>query len=129
MIQSVEEIDIAKLANREHEVFTHIVGFDAWQECQHGKQLVTVMAHWSDDKPGPPVTTGCRNSTQRFTRTVHVDGTVAGGEFWHDCYGVHQKCPECGELDTLKTEQMAYGDDTTCTTDGCNYHNYYSIGD
>jgi hypothetical protein len=41
----------------------------------------------------------------------------------------HSHCSSCGHFDTLKTQQLAYGDLTTCTTDSCDFESYYSIGD
>lgn len=123
---TVEEIDISKLSHREWEVFERVVGFDAWQECKHGKQIVTVMAHWSDEAPFT-VTTGRQNSTQRFTRTIHADGTPSNIERYGDCYGIHTKCSRCGAIDSLSTEQQAYGDLISCSQ--CDYSQYCSIGD
>jgi hypothetical protein len=39
----------------------------------------------------------------------------------------HSLCPKCDRFDTLSTQQLAYGDETTCSA--CDYSSYYSIGD
>lgn len=38
-------------------------------------------------------------------------------------------CPECGAFGSLRVELLAYGDRTTCATEGCTHDDYYSIGD
>lgn len=116
---------------RDGEVFVEIRHFDAWMRCQHGKQIVLVKAHWSDDC-GRVVTTGMKNSSQWYERTVHADGTGPRVDQYGGCpfeYNTVSKCPKCGELNTLVTKQLAYGDETTCSHDGCDYRSYYSIGD
>lgn len=116
-------------ARREHEVFDKVLHFTDWQRCQHGKQIVTVLAHWSDDAPFT-VTTGRRNSTQRFERTVHADGGPSpklGEASWE--YGTVRRCPDCGGFNTLSTEQLAWYDKTTCSRSGCDYEHWYAIGD
>jgi len=127
-----KHVDIDQLHRREHEVFVEIRRvWPEWQECQHGKRCVEVLAHWSNDAPFI-VTTGRFNSTQVFTRNVHLDGTFevdsTGRETTFE-HPVHFKCPKCGGIDTVKTTQEAYGDRTECTVDGCGYTRWYSIGD
>lgn len=41
----------------------------------------------------------------------------------------HSVCPDCDHFDTLTVAQEAWGDRTTCTTEGCTYERFYSIGD
>lgn len=115
---------VESLPTREHEVFAEVRSFVPWHRCQHGKQIVTVKAHWSDDAPFT-TTRGRQNSTQWFERTVHADGSESSS---FECNTV-SKCPQCGELGTLSTKQEAWGDRTTCSAFGCEYENYYSIGD
>lgn len=119
-------------ARRDWEVFESVVReWPEWQECQHGKRCVDVMAHWSDDAPFT-VTTGRVNHTQRFTRTVHLDGTATydpDGKVATFEYGVHNRCPKCGTVDSLSTKQEAYCDRTSCSTEGCTYESVYMIGD
>lgn len=68
----------------------------------------------------------------RFTTLRHADG--------YDCrpwspgdlspfYYLRPQCPNCKAYDTLTVKPEAYGDRTTCTTDGCAYDHWYSIGD
>lgn len=38
-------------------------------------------------------------------------------------------CPNCETRGTLTTKQLPYGDETTCSADGCTYRSYHSIGD
>jgi hypothetical protein len=123
------DLGTVRRAAREHEVFIKILTDEPWQRCQHGKRIVEVMAHWSDDAPFT-VTTGCVNSTQRFPRTVHADGTVIarpGDTLSPFEYNTVSRCPKCHALDTLRVAQLQYGDETTCT--GCDYRSFYDIGD
>lgn len=118
-------------AAREHEVFTQILTDEPWMRCQHGLRIVEVMAHWSDDAPFT-VTTGRVNSTQRFPRWVHADGTMIArpgdtlSPFEHNTVS---RCPKCKGLNTLSTSQEAWCDVTTCSAEGCDYENVYMIGD
>lgn len=129
-----DTIDLATLSNaaRQWEVFTEVRAvWPEWQRCQHGKRCAVVRAHWSDDAPFL-TTVGQVNSTQTYTRTVHIDGTYEtkpDGSMVLFEHGVHNRCPECGTIDSLTTAQLAWGDETTCRTDGCAYNRYYSIGD
>lgn len=41
----------------------------------------------------------------------------------------HTYCPSCGHFDTLNVEQQAWGDATTCSTHGCDFDDWRSIGD
>ena len=119
-----EAPSVESLPTREHEVFVGVRSFADWQRCQHGKQIVTVKAHWSDDAPFT-TTQGRQNSTQWFERTVHADGSESSGFE----YGTITRCPKCKALGTLSTKQEAWGDRTTCSASGCGYEDYYSIGD
>ena len=121
-MQNDTTLDLSTLSHREHEVYEFVITDADWQRCQHGKPIVTVMAHWSDDAPFT-VTTGQVNHTQRFPRTVHRDGSD-GSEFE---YNTVSKCPQCGALDTLSVTRGSYGDTTKCSE--CTYSSYYSIGD
>lgn len=118
------DLTVVSRAAREHEVFERITDDSAWKVCQHGKRFVEVMAHWSDNAPFT-VTTGRVNSTQRFARTVHADGT---GEYsTGGCYNTVSRCPKCKSVGTLSTAQEAWCDVTTCSA--CDYRNVYMIGD
>lgn len=131
---------IESLYHRAHEVLVRIMAFEPWQRCQHGKQIVIVRAHWSDDAPFT-VTTGEINHTQVFDVTRHADGSVVFDHSydrfdpkpsWADGLLVPEfnqvsKCDKCGELNTLSTVQEAYGNRTTCSA--CGNSNWYSIGD
>lgn len=122
---------IESIYHREHEVIVKVTRFEPWERCQHGKQIVHALAHWSDDAPFT-VTTGQINHTQRFEVTRHADGTAViidepwGPQLEWEHNQVH-KCAKCDELDTLSTVQEAYGDRTTCLA--CGDSNWYSIGD
>lgn len=113
---------VDSLFHRPHEVLVRVTRWEPRQRCQHGKQIVEVQAHWSDDAPFT-VTTGHQNSTQRYPRTLHADGTESD-DFE---YGVHHWCPKCGGQDTLTTSQEAWLDRTTCTV--CGYESVFMIGD
>lgn len=112
----------ARLAARPYEVFENITSEGDWQRCQHGKRIVEVRAHWSDDAPFT-VTTGLVNHTQVFRRWVHADGSP-GADYEHNTVS---RCPKCHGLNTLRTLQEAYGDWTTCSE--CDYAHWYDIGD
>lgn len=132
----LSEVSVTDLFHREHEVLERIVRFAPWHRCSCGKQIATAMAYWSDDAPFT-VTTGKINHTQRFEVTRHVDGTPprldeswtahSGKATYHPCMNRVSKCAACGELNTLTTQQQAYGDLTTCSA--CGNSTYYSIGD
>jgi hypothetical protein len=111
-----------KLATREYEVVERILRDEEWMRCQHGKRVVEAMVHWSDEAPFT-VTRGRPNSTQRFTRWLHADGSEGNV---HE-YNVVTRCAKCGALDSLTTELQSYGDLVCCTA--CNAEWYYSIGD
>jgi hypothetical protein len=120
------DLDTVRQAAREHEVFIEIRVDEPWMRCQHGKPLVCVRAHWSDDAPFVVTTVAGRpllNSTQWYPRWVHADGSPSGdAEF-----NMVSRCGACGALDTLTTVQEAYGDRTTCSA--CGDQRWYSIGD
>lgn len=122
------DLDTVRKAAREHEVFEKITSDEPWQRCQHGKRIVEVMAYWSDDAPFT-VTTGRVNSTQRFTRTVHADGSPGESRDGLSPYEYNtvSRCPKCKSIDTLATAQEAWCDVTTCSA--CDYRNVYMIGD
>jgi hypothetical protein len=87
--------------------------------CEEGKALASLMCMWEGRYAA---------STGRFGKTVHADGTRCSRSPEFDCYA-HPYCPTCGSHDTLTTAMEAYGNRTTCTTEGCTYESYYSIGD
>lgn len=39
------------------------------------------------------------------------------------------QCPSCHEYDSLVTQQQAYGNWTSCATEGCDFTHWYDIGD
>lgn len=41
----------------------------------------------------------------------------------------HSYCSSCDSFDTLTTQLQAYGNLTTCTTEGCDFSSWYDIGD
>lgn len=121
----IKDYDTSGLALREWERIEFVIReYPEWQECQHGKRIVEVMCYWSDDAPFT-VTTGRINSTQRFSRNLHTDGSPSDTFE----YGVHHQCPQCHTLDSLQVRKEAWGDRTTCSTEGCDYTHWYSIGD
>lgn len=126
MTTQTPTVNVADLTPREHEVFTHIVAFTPWVRCQHGKQLVTVRAHWSDDAPFT-CTTGYVNSTQTFDRVVHADGSESSS-FEYNVVEHHAACGAMGERGEVWTRKLlSYGDLSTCK--GCGHEVYTSIGD
>lgn len=62
--------------------------------------------------------------------TVHhyVNGSTSLREFPMQRES-HSYCSSCDSFDTLTTQLLSYGNLTTCTTDGCDFESYYSIGD
>lgn len=68
----------------------------------------------------------------RFDTLRHADGfdcrQWAPGDIGPWFY-LRPRCPQCNEYDTLILRQEAYGDRTTCSTDGCRYERWYDIGD
>ena len=113
-----------KLREFEHIVSNSVRPGGVCHRCD--KQLEAATCYWGDDAPFT-VTTGQRNSTQRFPVLRHADGTAGHGpEGSLECYAA-PTCPDCGALRTLRTKQEAYGDRVTCTA--CGHEHYYSIGD
>lgn len=44
-------------------------------------------------------------------------------------YNRETLCPTCQHFGTLTTRMESYGDATSCSTEGCTYSTYHSIGD
>jgi hypothetical protein len=85
----------------------------------------------------------------RITSDMHRPGEFAIGEdrfdVWRHIDGVEHKawqpgdlapfnypkypCTGCGQYDSISTRQEAWGDRVTCTTPGCTYSAWHSIGD
>jgi hypothetical protein len=65
---------------------------------------------------------------KRYEKTVHADDGTVHGKWWFDC-NVISACPKCKTEDSLTTRLEAYGDLTTCKTEGCDYTSWYDIGD
>lgn len=38
-------------------------------------------------------------------------------------------CPRCEAFDSIDLKMLAWGNESTCTADGCDYRSYVSIGD
>jgi hypothetical protein len=119
-------LDRVRTAARQFEVFQRITVDEPWMRCQHGKLLVCVQAHWSDDAPFTVTTIAGQplpNHTQWYPRWVHADGSDSDSFE----YNTVDKCHACGALNTLTVVQEAYGDRTTCSA--CGNVSWYSIGD
>lgn len=97
------------------------------------RTLASVQACWdrritSDTcRPGP-----WRLGEDTFPALRHADG--------NDCqpwvpgklvplFFVRPQCPRCQTYDSLVTAALAYGNETTCTVEGCTYRDWYDIGD
>lgn len=79
----------------------------------------------------------CRPKTwqlgeDRFDTLRHADGydcrpwTPGGAPLW---FYTRPQCPSCKAYDTLDVALEAYGNRTTCRTEGCAYTSWYDIGD
>jgi hypothetical protein len=68
---------------------------------------------------------------QLFPRYAHANGTprhiTSGDPFKMEWLHLLPRCSQCGEYDSLSTEQQAYGDRTTCHA--CGDSTWYDIGD
>lgn len=73
------------------------------------------------------------------TELHQQEGTMYGPDMWacdpvplcNDCGQefLSNHCPKCHVNGALKTTMEAYGNATRCTTIGCDYNDWYSIGD
>ena len=124
--------DPTTIWHREREVVLKVaIDIDAGHLCHRDecrRPLVLVLCAWDHRitdpmfRPGP-----WKLGEDAFTLTRHADGTPP---HWTDIEDLARpRCPKCKAYDTLTTAQEAYGDRTTCTAAGCDYHNWYDIGD
>lgn len=105
-----------------------------------GKPVVHIFWRWADKTPW--------DSNDPFGEKVvyhqdswrHADGTPNHGQFSTDSdpislceqcgYEGERHCSKChAQSGTLTVGQQAYGDLTTCSTEGCGYEHWYDIGD
>jgi hypothetical protein len=103
-----------------------------------GKDMVHVYYRWSNEMDHL-VTIDQVNEDHHLDGWRHADGSSYHGEFYVDgsllprCQGCGYEggmhCHQCHEGESLTYRQLAYGDQTDCTTPGCGYSSYYSIGD
>jgi hypothetical protein len=144
---------------RDGEVFLHTYGrlpqrHCAWgrystaEEGVCGRPVVQVRLTWGlECWGGPEDHNYLYNQGFWIDSWRHLDGTPLhqrkDGSFGPECNACDPVplCPDCGQTffdnhcrtchtsGSLVTAMLAYGNDTTCKTDGCDYHDYYSIGD
>ena len=115
------------LYTRPHEVL-HAVRIADAGYCSNGKCLKPVsegIFYWSDDAPFT-VTTGQINSTQRFPKVLHSDGSAPCHEHLTSLFPL-PRCPKCSAVNAGMLRQMAWMDEVTCFM--CGDVRSYSIGD
>lgn len=148
----------APLWLREGEVFLHTFGRLPQRHCAWGryssggemcmKPVVKVQLTWGLECCGGPKDHNyVYNQAYSIDSWRHMDGTPLhqrDNETWNPdcgacdpiglCLGCGQErtdnhCSTCHTNGSLVTEMQAWGNTTTCKTEGCDYHSYYCIGD
>lgn len=101
-------IDYAENATREPLVSHHIASSNLLHSLEDAQEWCDFAEHW--------------------TVRHYVSSTTSLRDFPMQREG-HSYCSSCDSYDTHKTELLAYGNLTTCSTEGCDFEFYYSIGD
>lgn len=147
----VDECDLGgsavRIALRPHELLLGVRRLPYNARTPGGIEVVAAKTCWdhritSDFHRGGPDT--WERGEDWFETNRHADGTTCGFEErrnpdtgeWENtprtqcrCVIYDVPCPDCGAINSHVVTQLAYGDETTCRTDGCDYRRYYSIGD
>lgn len=152
----VTPADCTPLWLRDGEVFLRTYGRTPERHCQWGRYsgelcrlpVVQVRMTWGlEEWGGPESQYYVYNQSYWIDSWRHLDGSPLhkreDDPYGPDCNACNPipMCLKCGQefLDNhcsqchvngaLKTDMQAYGNDTRCTTPGCDFRDWYSIGD
>jgi hypothetical protein len=64
---------------------------------------------------------------ESFPDWRHADGTPGHGHDGRLVMRDNDRCPECGEFDTITRQETGYGCNSECTA--CGWHKYFDRGD